>query len=156
MIAAPQRRRVPAGGPLDNLQKARICMLAREAWEKDGRPGDHTDWRHDEQAKACGHGSLLACTQADYLLLRAHFKNLLGHSDAAFRDLIKHGTQDKQLALFKLRGACAEFAIQFPSYPAAICRRQYKCALDEASATQIWNLFITVRSRGQARRKAAA
>lgn len=158
MISAPQmpRSRVPAGGPLTNGQKARICILAREAWEAECRPGDFGDWRHEQQARACGHGSLLACAQADYLLLTAHFKNLLGRSGAAFRDLMRHGTEGKRLAVHKLRAACDQYGFAYPDYPAAICRRQYRCSIEDASERQAWNLFITVRSRGQARGRRAA
>ena len=39
-------------------------------------------------------------------------------------------------------------------YAAAICRRQYKRELGEASAKQLWNLFFTVRNRRKALPKA--
>ena len=41
------------------------------------------------------------------------------------------------------------------SYAAAICRRQYRCALSEASDKQVWCLVYTVRNRAAAAKQPA-
>lgn len=137
------------GAPLDNGQKAKICMLAREAWEEEGRPGDPQEWRHQEQARACGHGSLRACGQEHYLLLKGHFLSLLGREDAAFRALVRHGTEDRRVALHKLREACRDAGVTYPDYPAAIARNKHKRALDDCDEKVLWQLVFTVRRKMQ-------
>lgn len=140
------------GAPLDNGQKAKICMLAREAWEHEGRPGDPQEWRHQEQARACGHGSLRACGQEHYLLLKGHFLSLLGRDEAAFKVLVRHGTEDRRSALYHLQKACRAAGKPYPSHPAALARRIHNVALDEASEKVIWFLVFTIRKRHQKER----
>lgn len=144
---------------LDNGQKAEIAMLARQAYEAwDGREAFErcnpnltatecfAAWRHVEQGKACGVQSLRACTQDEFLKLRAHFRALLGQDAAAVRDLLRHQEEPRIRARWKLQRALQERGLD-ESYAAAICRRQFKCALGDASEKQLWNLYFTITNR---------
>jgi hypothetical protein len=141
--------------PLTKEQKARICILAREAWERVGRPGDITEWRREQQARACGTSSLRACTQLDYLRLRGHFLSLKGQEGAAFRDLVKAGTEGWRIADYKLREACGEAGVAYPEYPEALARKIHGVGLGEAGEKVLWQLVFTVRKRMQRARIAA-
>lgn len=133
-------------GPLDNGQKARLCILAREAFALQFTDADFTDWRREEQFKAVGKLSLRDCTQADYKRLEARFLRLGGEEGDAMRAETRAGTEDKRLAFYKLEEACTGAGLAM-SYAAAICRNQFKCGLNEATAKQLWNLMFTIRNR---------
>lgn len=146
--------------PLSNQQKGDIAKLARQAydaWEQRdefelanptlSRTACFEAWRHVEQGKAVGVQSLRLCTsEKHYLRLMAHFAKLLGESARALLLLLRHGEEPRIRAYFKLRQALAERGLA-EDYAAAICRRQYKRPLGEASEKQLWNLFYTVRNR---------
>lgn len=137
---------VPRGGPLDNGQKANLCILAKEAFALAFTDLDLESWRRSEQVAAVGKASLRDCVQADFLPLQAHFLRLGGEEGDATRTENRALAEPKRVAMAKLRAECAarEMAL---SYPAAICARQFKCRLEEASAGQIWKLVFTVRNR---------
>ena len=146
--------------PLGNGQKARLCILARRAWEQlaavSGQPSavSFDDWRREQQAAACGKRSLRLATQNDYLLIRARFLDLLGESGEAFEDLVRQQSEGRRLAWNKLETACKERGLAL-AYPDAICRTEYKCGLEDATEQQLWRLVYTVRNRrkvGQASR----
>jgi hypothetical protein len=152
------------GGPLSREQKARICIMARECFHgsgassftrqagslpaESGKMPDFQSWRREQQLIACGKSSLRECTQSDYLLLRAHFENLLGKSDRALETHLRAAQEPQRIAMMKLRAACADAGLDL-AYPAKICRQQYKCELDEANANQLWRLVFTVRNRSK-------
>ena len=146
-------RAYPAEGtaPLSNEQKAALCIRAREAFIRvHGRdPHDGAEletWRRGEQEKATGKPSLTLCTQADYLPLLGKFADLAGESGVAMNAHVRSATSERRLAMHKLREACAQAGLAL-SYPAAICRTQNKCALEDATAKQLWRLVFTVRNR---------
>lgn len=145
--------------PLSNRQKmivARLARLAYGAWP--GRAefeqlnaelpasARFNAWRRVEQGKACGTQSLRECTQRDYGRLKAHFEALAGQDRRATGTLARDRDNDRRVALHKLREALAERDLP-DAYAAAICRRQYRCALEEAGAKQLWRLLYTVRNR---------
>ena len=134
------------GTPIGNGQKARLCILARRAWERAGAPGDPDEWRRGQQAAACGKPSLRLATQNDYLLIRARFLDLLGESGAAFEDLVRQQSEGRRLAWNKLETACKERGLAL-AYPDAICRKEYKRGLEDADEKQLWRLVYTVRNR---------
>ena len=145
--------------PLKNEQKAAICMLAREAYDKLGcRTGqDYTEWRHEQQHAACGKASLCTATQKDYRALRGHFRALLGRTRAAFRDFVASETGDAGFVLAKLRHECkaASDVIAAPmEYVTKIARSRFKTAdLSSLSAKQLWSLVFDIRRNAQRRRK---
>ncbi len=140
--AFPQR----LSGPLSNEQKARLCILAREGYALAFTDQPFADWRHEQQELAVGKASLCDCVQDDYLALKAHFQRLAGEEGDALRTETRHGTEDRRVAMRKLEVECAARKLAL-SYPAAICRRQFKCALNEATVKQLWMLVFTVRNR---------
>lgn len=164
-----------SGAPLSVDQKKRLCMWAADAWAKAGHP-HYADqaadlpacirltktqalalWRHEEQVKACGKKHLTACTQRDYLALRAHWFVLLGRPREAARDAIESQLDERQVALKKLRDECslALDAIEKPwDYVSAIAWKRNKARPEDLSAKQIWSLIITLRSRAYKRRAA--
>ncbi len=146
-------RPVPSpAAPLDNGQKARLCILAREAFDtlvERGameRGANFEAWRHEQQLEACGLSSLRAATQRHYALVVGHLKGLLGDVAAAARAIERAQTEPRRLAMFKLKEALGERDLP-ESYAAGICWRQFKRPLSEASDRQVWCLVYTVRSR---------
>lgn len=144
-------------GPLDNGQKARLCIMAREAFERmhSREPFNAAElaaWRREQQVKACGIDSLTAVTQAHWPALEAHFLDLQGESGRAFTRLLQPELKAQRLARFKLTAALKERGLA-EGYAAAICRMQYKCDLDAATARQLWRLVFTIRNRKKAEGK---
>jgi hypothetical protein len=149
---------------LSNDQKATIARLARQAYDSwEGREGFEEcnpglsvskcfeAWRRCEQGKAVGRQSLTQCTGDDFLPLVAHFQNFAGRGAAAVKTLLRHAEAARITPFFKLQKALAQRGLD-EGYAAAICRRQFKCALGDASEKQLWSLFYTIRNR----RKVAA
>lgn len=135
-----------ATGPLSNEQKAALCILARSAYDLQFSPEDLQSWRHSQQLLACGKSSLCDCTQADFLLIKAHLQRLAGEEGEALRTENRHSVQDVKLAMFKLRATCAERGVNL-GYARTICRSVCKCELDAASHKQIWRIIFTIRNR---------
>jgi hypothetical protein len=137
--------------PLTREQKASLSMLARKAWRRLGRGENENAWRHAQAIKAVGR-RISEGVQRDFLPLRAHFLDLAGHTGAALDTLLAAESEKHRIALFKLGQACSQRGLPL-SYPEAICKRQYRCSLAEATAPQIWRLFFTVRNRRQETRR---
>ncbi|WP_414664884.1 hypothetical protein [Horticoccus sp. 23ND18S-11] len=145
--------------PLSNEQKGRLCQLARQAYDawtgreafEEANPTLAVSkcfeaWRRVEQGKAVREQSLTRCTQDHFLPLRAHFKAMLGNGDGALRDHLRAQEEPRIRARWKLEAALAERGLD-QGYAAAICRRQFKCELGDASEKQLWALFFTVTNR---------
>lgn len=138
--------------PLSKHQRQTLARLARRAWQAAGGGQPFDAWRHEQSRRACGR-RISEATQPDFLPLRAHFLNLEGDAVRAFRDHMRAADEPRLLALHKLRRECAARSLSL-GYPAAICRRQYRCHIDDASPKQLWQLVFTVRSRRKAARSA--
>ena len=121
--------------PLTNEQKARLSILAREAFAK-LNPGSLAgmDRRITEAA------------QRDFLPLKAHFQDLGGKSGQALNTLLRAESEPQRIAMHKLTQECRYRKLSL-SYPEAICRKQYHCNLTQASAKQLWCLVFTIRKR---------
>ena len=146
---------------LSNKQKAILCQLARKAWDQwpereaflDVNPDFSKSaafeaWRRNEQLEAAGVASLKSATSENhYLRIKAHWEDKLGHYERAAKDLLKHADEACLQVLYKIYESCAQRGLDYPGYPGAICRRQYKCALEEASEKQLWSLCYTIRNR---------
>lgn len=153
---------------LTRLQKREIVRLARSAWQRSAervpllesnkelsKSAVEAAWRHVEQGKAMGgRQSLTEATQRDYEPLRAHFLRLCGAEAAADKALMRAATDGQRRALYLLRCALRERALD-ERYAAAICRTQFRCELDDASEKQLWNLIFTVRNRRKASQQKA-
>lgn len=153
--------------PLSLIQKAKIGQLAAQAWRVwEGREafleanGELSQsacfaaWRHWQQGLACGRQSLRECTGDDYQLLRAHFLAIAGLEASAARAQERHISNPQRIAAYKLRQALAAAGLP-EAYAGAICHRQYRCSLADASERQLWCLVYTVRNRRTANRREA-
>jgi hypothetical protein len=136
----------PLTGPLSNEQKARICILARQGFDLVVTDLDLQAWRRAQQLAACGKESLTACTQEDFLKLKSHFQKLAGEEGDSLRTANREAGDPARVALFKLREAMTERGLSI-GYAINICRTQYKCTLEQASAKQLWCLVYTIRNR---------
>jgi hypothetical protein len=161
---------------LSHQQKRDIAIAARraydawperEAFEAINSELSKTDcfnaWRHVETGKATSAGSgqavgiqsLKDCTQAHWAPVLAHFQKLAGDAAGAQRTLVRDAGNGRRVARYKLGQALTERGLE-TGYAAAICRRQFRCALDDASEKQLWNIFYTVRNRRKVAVPAAA
>jgi hypothetical protein len=153
---------------LSHLQKREVAIAARRAYDawpereafeainsELSRSACFEAWRHVECGKAVGIQSLKDCTQAHYGPLLAHFKQLAGDAAGAQRTLARDADNGRRIARYKLGQALTERCLE-TGYAAAICRRQFRCGLDDASEKQLWNLFYTVRQRRPALAKTTA
>lgn len=144
------------GGPLERNDKASICIKAREAYDKADTTLDFETWRRHEQFIAVTSAnplvdrtsrmSLRDCTQRDKLKLIAHFQDLAGEPGRALTTHMVDEVKDSAIAMRKLEAECAARGLNI-SYPAKICLKQNKCALEDASPNQLWRLVFTVRNR---------
>ena len=140
--------------PLSHRQKAYLAQLARRAWElADREVGTPDEFRHAEVVRACGRQGLRCCGQDEYKRVEAHLLDLCGEHARAFNAGVRAETEGKRVAEAVLLRACRDFGFDL-GYPAAICLRQFRCGLADASVQQIWKLIYTVRNRGNARRRA--
>ena len=131
-------------------------MLARRAWDSIGQKeasalglSGFDEWRRFQTEVAVGKDSLRIATQEDFLPIQAHFFSLLGESKRAQAAMDRHQTNPRRIAFANLEKNCRERGLTL-NYPGAICRRQYNCALHEATEKQIWALVYTVRNRRKA------
>lgn len=156
--------------PLNHGQKAYLSQLSDQAFTREQRiaasmgiqfyegmsPTKAREaFRHAEVAKACAKIGLRCCTQDDYKLVEAHFLQMLGKIEAAFKAGVRAASEPRRQAEAVLVRECTRFGFRL-SYAESICRTQYKCTLQDATTNQIWNLVYTVRNRGNARNRKAA
>lgn len=148
--------------PLTNLQKRKLACLCRRAFAAEsakararGVEWDQSEdqFRHAQVARATGKLGLRCCTQLDYKAVEAVFLDLLGESDRAFESAVQAQTEPRRQAEAVLWRNLQHYGLR-PEYAEAICRRQFKCGVLEASTGQLWKLIYTVRNRGGARRRA--
>ena len=132
--------------PLSAKQKGIVCKIARRAFEFRREKGTFEDWRREQQSLAVGIGSLTECTQENYLDLVAHFEGLAGAGDRQFEASHRSLDEEKRQARHKLEEALDDRRLDL-SYAEKICRDQYKHGLDDATATQLWNIKFTVEQR---------
>ncbi|MCC5790935.1 MAG: hypothetical protein JJT75_14995 [Opitutales bacterium] len=149
-----------SSAPLSRQQKGDICRLAHNAWQhypdhqiildknRHHSPSEvFRLWRHDQQRIACGCDSLTVATQEHYLQIIAHFRRLLKQYQSAATTQVRADTDSHRRAYWLLRKACAERGLDFPEYPGAICIKQCKVPLSQASEKQLMRLLYTVRNR---------
>ena len=144
-------------GPLSNVQKGKLCILARKAFDRIG--GDSTtgmefaEWRKQEQWNAVGKQSLRDCMQREYLRLVAHYEDLIGESGRAVTTHMRAGTEPRRIAEHKLLEALKKAGLEI-AYADTICRSKFKCHVEDASTAQLWKLYYDIRQRGASKRKA--
>lgn len=150
------------GAPLTNGQKAYLAQLASRARNfraavarGQGTPIDGRSeeaFRHEEVAAACGKLGLRCASQDDYAAIKGHFLELLGQHQRAFEAEVRSATESRRQAEAVLVRECEAFGLHL-AYAEAICQRQFRCGLWDASEKQIWCLVYTVRNRGRKKRE---
>lgn len=145
-------------------QKKYLALLARRACNRAaalarGRgdePGpellDQEAFRHQAVVAACGKAGLRCCSQDDYGVVKGYLLEQLGEHGAAFEAQYHQQTNDRRVAEAVLVRECERAGLRL-AYAEAICRRQYRLGLFEASEKQIWSLVFTVRNRASASRR---
>lgn len=134
-----------AAAALTRYQKWQLSKMARAAWILRGRPGDEAEWRREQSIAACGH-RISTAGQAHWAVLKARFLDHARRSGEAFETLMRDTGNALRIARWKLRKECAARKLPL-AYPAAICRKQYRCDLANATAPQLWRLIFTIRNR---------
>lgn len=146
--------------PLSNLQKSALAQMARRAFTRLTTAGqvagiDFDAWRRDECARVTGHHGLTACTNDDYNKLAAHFESLAGEDGRALNHLLREQNEPKRQAEAVLVREM-ERAGFGPEYVEKLCQDKFKCAVMDATAPQLHQLIITVKSRAASCRRRAA
>ena len=150
--------------PLNNRQKAAICILARRAFEhlaESGSLGDAAEpenWRHEQQYLAVGKTHLTDCRNADYLAIKARFQDLAGNPVAAFRTHLRAANEPRSWALIKLRKECAAAADVLPrawDYAAGFLLNKRGLAIEDCSERDLWHAVFLIRRRAVQLRKKA-
>lgn len=143
--------------PLTNDQKARLSILAKEAWAiaqgrgavEDGVKFD--DWRYTQQLEACGVASLRDANQSHFLNLRGKWFTVIGNLELAFYDLLNAGEQNEKTRQMKWRlmGFVAVLADGIKAEKARI-----QIVIDEAQAAkEAWSYTLALAAdKGQGRR----
>jgi hypothetical protein len=149
--AAPHRK-----GLLTKGQLARLCIAANQAAEAQGVTGwrEVSAWRHEEQLRHFGLASLTTATQDQYADLKAHFEALAGKPDRAFQTALRGQSNKWRIARWNLGKAIKESGLGF-AYAFAICKRQYRCNIDDATEQQLWQLVYTIRNRAASHKQKA-
>ena len=164
-----------SGAPLSREQKRRVCMLARRAWERLGRPGfaDQAEdlpaavrltaseafdvWRQDEQATASGCAHLTCAENRLYPELMGHFSGLAGLDRQADYWSGRAVGDTHRRAMWALRREYSRVGdvIDHPeAYVGQIAQARYKTRdLERLSEKQIWGLVFDLRRAAQRRRR---
>jgi hypothetical protein len=149
--------------PLSKIQKRYLCQIARRALNQvralarvRGEAFDvkEEDWRHEEVIVACGKHGLRCCSQDDYKTVEAHFLDRLGAHGAAFNAQVRAATEKRRQAEAVLVRELEKAGLHL-NYANAICQRQYRCTIFDATERQLWNLVYTVRNRAATQRRRA-
>ena len=111
-------------------------------------------WRHEQQFAAVKKRSLKACDQGDYKALEEHFAAMIPAEELrAFEAGMSKGKDVayRQMILHKIKTACESVNLNYPGYPAHICKDQFRRSLEAASPKQLWCLFFTITKRARDR-----
>ena len=151
---AKARRKVALKGLLSDGQKATLCILATEAAHAADVSGykEVIAWRKQEQWERFGLRSLRDATQEQFMEIKAHFEARAGHPDRALDTALRGNDNARRQARWNLDNAVRESGLPM-AYVIAICKRQYRCGLEDANAKQLKNLMFTIRNRASTKRK---
>jgi hypothetical protein len=150
------------GKPLSPKQKAMIGRAAGRAYQRAKQHELHDDlsaddWRHREAREAVG-CTISEAQQRHVASLMAHFCKLAGDPGEAFDWALKDQPemQDRQLALHALHFQLARLPngtdMERLAYAQTICKSRFHVGLDMASAQQIAQVMMTVKTRVQGHR----
>ena len=112
-------------------------------------------WRRREVSAATGgkFRSFRELGNDDFLRVRAHFIRFYDAAAAA-RVEARIAQDERRRPLRRIEKTCAASGfMDFPAYPAVLCRMQNRCALEDADAEELKRILITVTARARARKK---
>lgn len=143
-----------SNGSLSASQRAALAAAASIAYRLAGRHSGMTadEWRHDQVQQVTGKAGLRECNQGDYKKLAGHFAKLQGDQVKAFRAYLGAGSQDRELALAKLRHAEREadetglLPVPAEQYVGGFFKNR-KTTRDYASATVLVHAMFTLQRR---------
>lgn len=142
-------------------------MLARRVWagmsdaaksQYRNADGGQTEtqafelWRHGQQSAAVGKLNLTASENDEFCILMAHFAMIADDSQTASNWLMRFASEERRRVFWLIRNACVD-GIEFPKYPDAIARAQFRCRIWHCSTQQLFNILSTVRNRVNGKRK---
>lgn len=87
---------------------------------------------------------LRCCDQGDYAGLRWHIASATGDVEGTFYWGKRVQGNPKRIARWKLNQALRDAGLSI-GYAAVICKNKFKCAIDEASESQLWSLFYDIQ-----------
>lgn len=129
--------------PLSNDQKARLSILAKEAWIIAQRRGAVDDgvtfdvWRYAQQKEACGVESLKEANQSHFLAVRGKWFTIIGNLEQAFYDFLNAGNELARQLKWRLAGEVARLA---DGIQAEKARENPPVMIDAAKAAEeAWN-----------------
>jgi len=137
------------------LQKSRICIVARQAFDKLTAAGQiagvtFDDWRREEVERVVGRHGLTDCDNAQFNPLLAHFLSLIGEDGRALNALVREQTEPRRQAEFVLVRAMKEGGFG-PAYVQSICTARFKCEVTDATPEQMRSLTIVLRYRARSK-----
>jgi hypothetical protein len=154
-LSAPSRGAALA--PLSSRQRQVLAGLAALAFAELRLPKDEfDDWRHDQVRKAVGRAGLRECRNEDFLPLKAHFNELLGNMDAAFKAAFRHANEPRSWALFSLHKEATKAKDVLPGamqYARGFLLNKRGVSLEDADEKAIWHAVFTVRNKAALERK---
>lgn len=149
--------------PLSSRQKQVLGFLARMAFAADAECGgavgqdiSFDDWRHEQVRRTVQRARLRDCLNEDYLPLSAHFHQLIGNMDAAFKASFKSIGEPREWALFSLYKEATAAKDVMPhalDYARGFLKNKRHVALEDADDKAIWHAIFTVRRKAQSLRK---
>lgn len=156
--------------PLTKHQKAILGQLAQQAWaakttdERQAIAQDIADqtgdpsippsrvlkiWKHQIQERATGIPSAADMTQEHYADAKGALLAEAGKIRQAYASHYRaHPDEEtRRRTTWLLRQSTQARGLAWPGYPLAICRRQYRCELADATPRQLRSLLYTIRNR---------
>jgi len=134
--------------PLSNQQKARLSILAKQAWMLAQKRGAIEDgvtfdqWRYDQQKEACSVASLRDADQSHFLPLRGKWFVILGNLELAFYDMLNAGDLPEKTRQMKWR-LIGFVAILADGIQAEKARIKVMVEADQA-AKEAWNYTLAL------------
>ena len=142
--------------PLSSRQRQMLAGLAALAYKNIAPDEDFNDWRHDQVRKVTGCAGLRECANEHFLPLKAHFHDLLGNADTAFRAAFKSANEPRSWALFRLYAEVSAMKDVMPNamaYVHGFLKKKRGLSLDDADDRAIWHAIFTIRRKAQSLRK---
>lgn len=157
-----------ATAPLSGLQKSKLAIAAKAAWEVQHEAGlaidDFDVWRHEQVCIACGRAGLRDANQTHYRSIFAHFQMLAGQEAKARETWAKTGRvkgspevhdthENREVARAIIRDLIAgSEGVIGDAYVAAISRNKFAGReLLALTACELKQMVITLRSRLRAK-----